>query len=67
MFVWYADSVKKEARTIYSSVFEKGCKACPLREQCNEVPNRRCFKRILRELQAQYDYRVDLQQNYGIY
>lgn len=67
MFVWYADSVKRETREIYSNVFEKGCKVCPLREQCTEFPTRYCFVRIRCELQARYDSRADLQQNCGIY
>jgi len=66
MFVWYADSVKKEAREIYAQVKVHGCKACPRREWC-EKRFEDCYLNILRELQTRYDYKVDLQQNYGIY
>ncbi|MBQ3433752.1 MAG: hypothetical protein IJG24_01755 [Selenomonadaceae bacterium] len=66
MFVWYADSVKKEAREIYSNVREKGCKVCPCREWCGEIFGQ-CRLNILRELQTRYDYQIDLQQVTGIY
>lgn len=66
MFPWYADSVKKEAREIYSDVRKKGCKICPCRERCPK-DFRQCKLDILRTLQLRYDYLVDLQQNCGIY
>ena len=64
--MYYADSVKRDARKIFAAVKEKGCAACPSydMEHFNGDCQRNCRLEILRTLQRAYDFKVDLQQNF---